>query len=88
MIIESCSVDFIPKYIGFTHNIRFPFRSNEGLEAGIRLLEDATKINEQAKQAIALGDGTLKEANETYETLTGKEATNFPLFEIFHTDLL
>lgn len=46
------------------------FRSNDGLEEGIRLLEHLTYINKKAKEAVALGDGTLKEANDTYETLT------------------
>lgn len=47
------------------------FRSNEELEEGIRLMEHLTFINKKAKDAVALGDGTLKEANDTYETLTG-----------------
>lgn len=55
------------------HITRIPFRSDGVLEEGIRLLEDMTTINKNAKEAVSLGDGTLKEANDTYETLTGKK---------------
>lgn len=37
----------------------------------IKLLEHLNFINNNAKEAVSLGDGTLKEANDTYQTLTG-----------------
>lgn len=47
-----------------------------------------TTINKNAKEAVSLGDGTLKEANDTYETLTGKNNNNRNViywFGIFRT---
>lgn len=52
-------------------SVKTNYRSNEELEDGIRLLEHLAFINKNAKEAVSLGDGTLKEANDTYETLTG-----------------
>lgn len=37
----------------------------------MKLLEDAKTSNEIAKEAVAQGDGTLKEANATYQILSG-----------------
>lgn len=37
----------------------------------IRLLEHLQTIHTTAKEAVALGDGTLKEANNTYHILAG-----------------
>lgn len=49
----------------------FEFRSIEEQDEAIRLLEHLTFINNNAKEAVGLGDGTLKEANNTYHTLAG-----------------
>lgn len=69
------------------HITCIPFRSDGVLEEGIRLLEDMTTINKNAKEAVSLGDGTLKEANDTYETLTGKNNNRNEIywFGIFRT---
>lgn len=47
------------------------FRSNEAQDEAIKLLDHLNFINKKAKEAVAEGDGTLKEANSTYQTLTG-----------------
>lgn len=49
----------------------FPDRSNEQQLEAIRLLEHLQTIHTTAKEAVALGDGTLKEANNTYHILAG-----------------
>lgn len=50
----------------------FHFRLIVQQDEAIKLLEHLNFINKNAKEAVALGDGTLKEANDTYQTLTGK----------------
>lgn len=52
-------------------------RSAEQQDEAIKLQEHLNFINAEAKKAVALGDGTLKEANDTYQTLTGKNQTTF-----------
>lgn len=69
--MQSFSINYL--YSCVCSFIWFPFRSDGVLEDGFRLLEHMTIINKNAKEAVALGDGTLKEANDTYETLTGKK---------------
>lgn len=46
-------------------------RSNAQQEEAVRLLEHLQLIHTTAKEAVALGDGTLKEANNTYHILAG-----------------
>lgn len=41
-------------------------------DEAVKLLEHLNYIHTTAKEAVALGDGTLKEANNTYNTLAGK----------------
>lgn len=48
-----------------------PSSSNEQQEEAIKLLEHLQFIHTTAKEAVALGDGTLKEANNTYHILAG-----------------
>lgn len=49
-----------------------PFsRADKQREDAIKLLEEAKTSNEIAKEAVAQGDGTLKEANDTYHILSG-----------------
>lgn len=52
-------------------HIKLSCRSNEQQEEAIRLLEHLQFIHTTAKEAVALGDGTLKEANNTYHILAG-----------------
>lgn len=51
--------------------ISYGSRSIEEQDEAIKLMEHLTFINSNAKEAVALGDGTLKEANNTYQTLAG-----------------
>lgn len=46
-------------------------RSNSQQEEAIQLLEHVKTMHTTAQEAVALGDGTLKEANNTYNTLAG-----------------
>lgn len=46
-------------------------RSNVQQEEAISLLEHLKGVYTTAQEAVALGDGTLKEANNTYHTLAG-----------------
>lgn len=46
-------------------------RSNAQQEEAISLLEHLKGVYTTAQEAVALGDGTLKEANNTYHTLAG-----------------
>lgn len=46
-------------------------RSNAQQEDAISLLEHLKGVYTTAQEAVALGDGTLKEANNTYHTLAG-----------------
>lgn len=41
-------------------------------EEALRTLENLKEIHRNAKEAVALGDGTLKEANNTYHTFAGE----------------
>lgn len=45
-------------------------------EEALKVLETLQHIHATAKEAVALGDGTLKEAKNTYETLAGKHFSN------------
>lgn len=47
-------------------------RSLANQEDGKQLLDQIEFIHSQAKEAVTLGDGTIKEANNTYYTLAGK----------------
>lgn len=47
-------------------------RSQVQQDEAVKLLEHLNYIYTTAKEAVALGDGTLKEANNTYNTLAGK----------------
>lgn len=47
------------------------YRADKQLEDAVKLLEEAKTSNEIAKEAVAQGDGTLKEANATYHILSG-----------------
>lgn len=40
-------------------------------DEAIKLAEHLNFINANAKEAVALGDNTLKDANNTYHTLAG-----------------
>lgn len=51
--------------------IMYKNRANEQQEEAIKLLEHLKYIYTNAKEAVALGDGTLREANNTYHTLAG-----------------
>lgn len=50
----------------------FARRSLANQEDGKQLLDQIEFIHSQAKEAVTLGDGTIKEANNTYYTLAGK----------------
>lgn len=58
-------------FISLDKLISYFFRSIEEQDEAIKLMEHLTFINRNAKEAVALGDGTLKEANNTYQTLAG-----------------
>jgi len=49
-------------------------RSQVQQDEAVKLLEHLSYIHTTAKEAVALGDGTLKEANNTYNTLAGFQA--------------
>lgn len=54
-----------PKILAF-------YRSLANQEDGKQLLDQIEFLHSQAKEAVTLGDGTIKEANNTYYTLAGK----------------
>ena len=49
----------------------FCFRADKQRDDAVKLLEEAKISNAIAKEAVAQGDGTLKEANATYHILAG-----------------
>lgn len=49
----------------------FNSRADKQREDAVKLLEEVKTSNEIAKEAVAQGDATLKEANNTYQVLSG-----------------